>query len=541
MDDMTTFERRFEDRVRAFGRAGVRPVDSAAVARAVAVSHPRNVRAKTAVRWLGFAFDRRGWAIVLALGLLVILLGGALLVGSSLIPSLLDARIPVRPSPSPRAVVGPTSTPTAEPSPTPTPAPIVWTEASLIEDWPAPVRAEPAGGAIVQVIPSTIVDGEPRQVFVDPSGDTGSDAHPWVDIQELSGFTGFGLASNQPPLVDPADQWIAYGVVFDFDRDGVADWRYGIDNSPVPATGERAHRAWRTDLHTGRTESSEGGRYVFDSFYPPGYRFDAYWGVGGADLTGGGRSEGVGEPNYYLWASVIQNGRVVATDYAPDVGWLDPSELGRGPNLATPFGPNSDAHTVCVVPPQRGCRETDGDDATRIFFTVPDGWALSAEHRLSKPATGSAAPRGMSLQFLRGGWLFSDPCRTDDSPPDIRVGYGADEFAEALAAHPLLDVTTPVDITLGGYAGKYVDLRVPADVSGCGIGYSPWAPAYQSPGPNARWHIWILDGGSEGGGRDPVRIVIVSEDYPGTSAEDVAEMRAIIETIRIEGVPAGPI
>ena len=25
---------------------------------------------------------------------------------------------------------------------------------------------------------------------------------------------------------------------------------------------------------------------------------------------------------FYAWASVIENGRVVATDYAPDVGWL---------------------------------------------------------------------------------------------------------------------------------------------------------------------------------------------------------------------------
>ena len=28
---------------------------------------------------------------------------------------------------------------------------------------------------------------------------------------------------------------------------------------------------------------------------------------------------------FYAWASVIQDGRVVATDYAPDDGWLAPS------------------------------------------------------------------------------------------------------------------------------------------------------------------------------------------------------------------------
>jgi hypothetical protein len=26
---------------------------------------------------------------------------------------------------------------------------------------------------------------------------------------------------------------------------------------------------------------------------------------------------------FYAWASVIEGGRVVATDYAPDVGWLE--------------------------------------------------------------------------------------------------------------------------------------------------------------------------------------------------------------------------
>ena len=41
----------------------------------------------------------------------------------------------------------------------------------------------------------------------------------------------------------------------------------------------------------------------------------------GADLTGGGGDPGLVDP-FYVWASVIEDGRVVATDYAPDVGWL---------------------------------------------------------------------------------------------------------------------------------------------------------------------------------------------------------------------------
>ena len=65
------------------------------------------------------------------------------------------------------------------------------------------------------------------------------------------------LVSNRPPDVDPSKAWIAYGVVVDDDRDGVPDWRYGIDNLPRTAGDENGHhREWRTDLHTGRTESA---------------------------------------------------------------------------------------------------------------------------------------------------------------------------------------------------------------------------------------------------------------------------------------------
>ncbi len=85
MDKLTVFEQRFEDRVQTFALTGVRPVDSAAVAHAVAVGQPRDRGAGSSVRWHGLPSDRRVWTIAVALGLLVALLGGALLVGSRLL------------------------------------------------------------------------------------------------------------------------------------------------------------------------------------------------------------------------------------------------------------------------------------------------------------------------------------------------------------------------------------------------------------------------------------------------------------------------
>jgi hypothetical protein len=235
------------------------------------------------------------------------------------------------------------STPTeAEATPLPTPIPTVraslgprpsgpagplaWTQASLAEDWPAPVRPEPAGPPTVVPILSKTPYWTGH--YVDPTGDTGSDVLPWADIADVtfpcSSCLGLTLVAERPAEVDPTDQWIAYGIVADTDRDGVPDWRYGTDNTPVGTPGTRGwpRRWWRTDLHTGRTEMYLGDNIVLPSgttFYGGPGRFSF-----GGDVAGGGTVNDRPVP-FYAWASVIQNGRVVATDFAPDVGWLLPS------------------------------------------------------------------------------------------------------------------------------------------------------------------------------------------------------------------------
>jgi hypothetical protein len=222
--------------------------------------------------------------------------------------------------------IEPSPTPTVRPSLGPRPSgpagPLLWTQTSLKEDWPAPVRSEPAGGAIVVPLQENA-----DEVIPDPLGDTGSAAHPWVDIRELQGG-GARIIINLgslPPLVAPIEQWIAYGVVVDDDRDGIPDRRFGIDNIPGTAPGTGEHRAWITDLHTGRTVVGDAGNYGavgetrFDTWYP-GEWDGARLGFGGS-YAGGGGHPGLVAP-FYVWASVIENGRVMATDYAPDVGWL---------------------------------------------------------------------------------------------------------------------------------------------------------------------------------------------------------------------------
>jgi hypothetical protein len=190
--------------------------------------------------------------------------------------------------------------------------------------------------------------------------------------------------------------------------------------------------------------------------------------------------------------------------------------LGDDPSICGPVA------TRATPPP---CPEATTDDTIRFTFTVPDGWAGAPFQSLWLSLEENSAPDGAGMIFLRGGWLHSDPCRTDLSAMDIPVEPTVDEFAIALAEHPLLDVTAPVDVTLGGFSGKYVDLQVPSDISACDA-YFPWEPGIYAQGPSHRWHLWILD-------VDGIRVVVQTTDYPATLPQRQGELQAIADSIEI--------
>jgi hypothetical protein len=278
-----------------------------------------------------------GPMVLLAAAAVLLVAGGVVVVGSGIVRRA--SLVPPAPAPS----FGPlgVASPAISPSPiesvpptaalTPTSAPIRWTTSSLKEDWPASVRNEPIGQPTLVSIPS---DG-----YVDPTGDNGSDAVPWEDITDVSlcgVCVNVGFLSGPPDGVDPSQQWFAYGLVVDTDGDGVPDFRYGIDNEPVgtpDADPGSPYRWWRTDLHTGRTEWTpreaqwEGTTGPFWGNHGSVSGRGSGLGFGG-DVTGGGEI-GALPKRFYAWASVIQDGRVVATDYAPDTGWLVPSPNGK--------------------------------------------------------------------------------------------------------------------------------------------------------------------------------------------------------------------
>jgi hypothetical protein len=200
--------------------------------------------------------------------------------------------------------------------------------------------------------------------------------------------------------------------------------------------------------------------------------------------------------------------------------------LAAGTYETTPF--HLGQVMSCMTPRQAGCSESE-DDSIRATLTVPDGWAGFGDG-IWLADEGNGAPAGAALGFGRGGWLQSDPCLTPErsgTHADIEVGPSVDDFANAIADHPLLDATDPVPVTLAGYSGKYLDLQLPTDLTGCEQSYYVVEPGIYAQGPGHRWHLWILD-------VDGVRVVVMAMDYAGTSEQHRAELDAIVQSIQIE-------
>ena len=219
--------------------------------------------------------------------------------------------------------------------------PLIWTPERLAQDWPGSVRPEPIGGApVVQMVVTADAQWDSAEGrwdtfgHDDPVGDVGPDELGWTDIRRVrlsSGGAVFSLdrARDLPPSIpQPSESWIAYGVVLDTNGDAVADVRIGMDNASA-----LQHRAWRTDLASGQTSSAAGPPYGtvgigHERGFGPSIGLDTYFPGDLGDL--GGKASlwyslqpGEEDLRFYAWASLIEGGRIAATDFAPDVGWLE--------------------------------------------------------------------------------------------------------------------------------------------------------------------------------------------------------------------------
>ena len=182
------------------------------------------------------------------------------------------------------------------------------------------------------------------------------------------------------------------------------------------------------------------------------------------------------------------------------------------------------------------------NDSLTLTFTVPEGWVGDAADLVPADEPGVEPPGGMFIQFIDVTTLNGDPCDWLGQADDVSVGPAVDDLVEALGAQTAYEVSDAIDVRIGGYSGKRVDIVHPTEPFAGETSTAPecdegnfrlWSttahgiyPLY-AQGPANRWQTNILD-------VDGTRLVIVVADFPGTLPDDRAEMDAIIDSIAIE-------
>ena len=176
----------------------------------------------------------------------------------------------------------------------------------------------------------------------------------------------------------------------------------------------------------------------------------------------------------------------------------------------------------------------------RVYYTVSgEGWI--SWFGAFKEAPGRDQSVAVSILATRN--LVTHAC-LDHAEQDPPVGPRVEDLAVALSElDPFEVVQPPTDVTVDGYAGQHLVLALP-DLEtekiegdhwfpGCEAGQvrswigSPLSYAFYGYSPRLIEEYWILD-------VDGNRLMISAIHHADSPEKDVAEMRALLESIRIE-------
>jgi hypothetical protein len=325
-------------------------------------------------------------------------------------------------------------------------------------------------------------------------GDPDDAQRPYADITEVvvssidQPHWRLRLAIVPPKAdeLDPAETVITYGLTYDRDIDGIADYVVGISNE-APVAGE--FRVWVSDLATGETREQVGPPYGYPvEFAHPDES------PGGLQLPemvftfvpGSRRGAVHHQTRFYTWASVSEGGEVVAWDYAPDVGWLstsqDPNDSTSKPT-AQPTPAGSVSSEMAPLPwagglgelPEPGRRYgwPGSPSANVLSFILPAGWMPGTDRFLTR--------NSVTLEFSGGLDTFYVPGRVAD--------------------------IDPVEVTIAGYEGLLFEL-----------------PSRPDGGERREWMLHI----------DDSWVNIDLEIGPEATSAEVEEAMSVLESLRAE-------
>jgi hypothetical protein len=185
--------------------------------------------------------------------------------------------------------------------------------------------------------------------------------------------------------------------------------------------------------------------------------------------------------------------------------------------------------------------DSPSEDAPSITMTISaPGWIYVREPAewLEKGEEVDNMPEAVvlpgSLPPGTGFYVSGDPCQWGSTRPEAPATT-VEELVAALAAQASRDASEPVDVTMGGYAGKMITLHVPddADFAACDDGEfvsytdedgEPWH-WHQGPGQIDDFWFVNVDGS----------IVEIRAMYrPDTPIELIEEMRTLVESATFE-------
>jgi hypothetical protein len=228
---------------------------------------------------------------------------------------------------------------------------------------------------------------------------------------------------------------------------------------------------------------------------------------------------------------------VATTDasHTPTVVDLTPTILDILAGEAEPFT-DLEPGTYSIDP------DLDPSTSLQVTFDVPaEGWT----DWIGAAKFSDAGHVGVSITTVSN--LVSHGCR-NHAWADPPVGPSVDDLATGLAELAPFRVTSPPqDVSIYGYRGTHLELTVPnlpfegegddGIFVGCPNGdLMSWVAAidtepgdafYGYTGPGYTEEFWILD--VEG-----TRLMIAAGRSPGSPSEDLEELRAVLDSIRIE-------
>ena len=207
---------------------------------------------------------------------------------------------------------------------------------------------------------------------------------------------------------------------------------------------------------------------------------------------------------------------------APNVG-------GPGPTVAP--SPSQAARSLFAGPLAPGDYQVSSTNYTPVTaeFTVPYGWVAGDVGSVGK---NSGGPAEVSLAWFVVTHVYEDAC--DSAGTLTEVGASADELVAALVAQRNTDIEGPHDMRIGGYPAQRLDIGIPADLDTSACRYPGrliqiWADApeinFFALATDSSGSVYVTD-------VDGQRVVITATYGPEATDEDIAELEAIVASVR---------